>query len=71
MNREEVLAKHIEVIDPIYDNSEGTVISECEDIDSLALFGIVVFLKGLGKNYSLADLAKCNKVSDFIDLAIN
>ena len=34
MNREDVLAKLIEVIDPIDDISEGTVISECEDIDS-------------------------------------
>lgn len=71
MTREETLAKIIEIIDPIDKIDENTVISESDDIDSLALFSIVVFLKKQGKNYSLADLSKCNTVGDFVDLAFN
>lgn len=70
MTREEMLEKLIEIIDPIDEITESTVISESDDIDSLALFGIVVYLKNQGKNYTLPDLAKCNTVADFIDLAL-
>lgn len=37
MTREEMLAKLIELIDPIEKIDENTVISESDDIDSLAL----------------------------------
>lgn len=70
MTREEMLEKLIEIIDPIDEITESTVISESDDIDSLALFSIVVYLKNQGKNYTLPDLAKCNTVADFIDLAL-
>ncbi|SKA61930.1 hypothetical protein SAMN02745213_01174 [Succinivibrio dextrinosolvens DSM 3072] len=70
MNKEEMLQKIIEVIDPIDEITSETVISECDDIDSLALFSLVVFLKNQGKNYSLADLGKCNTVGDLVDLAL-
>ena len=70
MTREEALAKIIEVIDPIDEITEDTVIADCEDIDSLAIFSIVVYLKSLGKNQSLAQLSKCEKVSDFIDIIL-
>lgn len=70
MNRDEMLQKFIELIDPIDEINFDTVISDCDDIDSLALFSIVVFLKQKGKNYSLTDLGKCNTVGELIDLAI-
>lgn len=70
MTREEMLAKLIELIDPIEKIDENTVISESDDIDSLTLFSIVVYLKQQGKNYSLADLSKCKTIGDFIDLAL-
>lgn len=70
MTREEVLAKIIEVVDPLDEITEDTVIADSDDMDSLGLFSIVVYLKQLGKSYSLADLAKCRKVSDLIDLAL-
>ncbi len=70
MTREEALAKLIEVIDPIDPIEENTVISDCEDIDSLAIFSVVVYLKSIGKSQSIAELAKCEKVSDFIDLIL-
>ena len=71
MTREEVLSELIELIDPIDEITEQTVISDSDDIDSLALFNIVVYLKKQGKNYSLADLAKCKKVGNFVELALN
>lgn len=71
MTREEMLEKIIETIDPIDEITGDTVIADCEDIDSLALFSIVVFLKNLGKSYSLADLSKCVTVSDFVELALS
>lgn len=70
MTREETLAKIIEIIDPIDNVDENTVISESDDIDSLALFSIVVFFFKQGKKYSLADLSKCNTVGDIVDLVI-
>lgn len=70
MTREGMLEKLIEIIDPIDEITESTVISESDDIDSLALFSIVVYLRNQGKNYTLSDLAKCTTVGDFIDLAL-
>jgi acyl carrier protein len=70
MTREEALAKLIDVIDPIDEITEDTSVADCEDIDSLALFSIFVFLKTIGKQQSLAQLSKCEKVSDFIDIIV-
>ena len=48
-----------------------TVIADCDDIDSLALFSVVVFLKQkLKKNVSLVDLSKCTTVGDIVELAM-
>ncbi len=71
MTREEALAKIIELIDPLDPIDENTVISQCDDIDSLALFNLVVYFKSIGKTCSLTDLSKCQTVGDFIDLAVN
>ena len=70
MTREEALAKLIEVIDPIDEITEDTVIADCEDIDSLALFSVVVYLKTIGKQQSLAPLSQCEKVKDFVDIIV-
>lgn len=70
MTREEMLKKLIEIIDPVDEITEQTVIADCDDIDSLALFSIVVYLKKQGKNCSLKDLSKCRTVGDFIDIAL-
>ncbi len=70
MTREEMLEKIIETIDPVDEIDENTVVADCEDIDSLALFSLVVYLKTLGKEVSLKELSKCEKVSDFVDLAL-
>ena len=66
-----LLEELIEVIDPIDEITEDTVISECDDLDSLALFNIVIYLKSNGMSASLNDLAKCKTISDLLDLALS
>lgn len=61
----------VEIIDPI-DGPDSvsldTVIADCDDIDSLALFNIVVFLKSHGFTGTLADLSKCVTLADIVAL---
>ncbi len=71
MERATLLEELIEVIDPIDEITEDTVISECDDLDSLALFNIVIYLKSNGMSASLDDLAKCKTISDLLDLALS
>ncbi|MDD6068687.1 MAG: hypothetical protein PUB79_07690 [Succinivibrio sp.] len=71
MERATLLEELIEVIDPIDEITEDTVISECDDLDSLALFNIVIYLKSNGMSASLNDLAKCKTISDLLDLALS
>lgn len=71
MERATLLEELIEVIDPIDEITEDTVISESDDLDSLALFNIVIYLKSNGMSASLNDLAKCKTISDLLDLALS
>ena len=71
MERTALLEELIEVIDPIDEITEDTVISESDDLDSLALFNIVIYLKSNGMSASLNDLAKCKTISDLLDLALS
>ena len=71
MERATLLEELIEVIGPIDEVTEDTVISECDDLDSLALFNIVIYLKSNGMSASLNDLAKCKTISDLLDLALS
>lgn len=71
MTKDEILHNIIEAIDPLDEINTDTVITDCDDIDSLALFSVVVFLKQkLKKNVSLADLYKCTTVGDIVELAV-
>lgn len=45
MTKDEILQNIIEAIEPLGEINADTVIADCDDIDSLALFSIVVFLK--------------------------
>lgn len=68
----EIYNEIVEIIDPIDGPdsiSMDTVIADCEDIDSLALFNIVVFLKSHGFKGSVADLSKCETIADLVSLA--
>ena len=68
MQREEILNKIVENIDPVDEISEDTVIADSMDFDSLGLFNIVMFLKASGAELTLAQLAKCRTVGDLLDL---
>ena len=71
MERATLLEELIEVIDPIDEITEDTVISECDDLDSLALFNIVIYLKSNGMSVSMDGLAKCKTISDLLDFAFS
>lgn len=71
MTKKELLQRIIEEIDPLDEVTSDTVIAECDDIDSLALFNVVIYIKQkLGKNISLVDLSQCRTVGDIADLAM-
>ena len=71
MERATLLEELIEVIDPIDEITEDTVISECDDLDSLALFNIVIYLKSNGMSVSMDGLEKCKTISDLLDFALS
>ena len=71
MERATLLEELIEVIDTIDEITEDTVISECDDLDSLALFNIVIYLKSNGMSVSMDGLAKCKTISDLLDFALS
>lgn len=71
MTKDEILQNIIEAIEPLDEINADTVIADCDDIDSLALFSVVVFLKQkMKKNVNLADLSKCTTVGDIVELAM-
>lgn len=71
MERSSLLEELIEVIDPIDEITEDTVIADCDDIDSLALFNIVIYLKTRGISPSFSELSECKTVSDLLDLVLS
>lgn len=70
MTREELLAGIIDAIDPIDEITENTVVADCDDLDSLALFNIVVYLKAKNLTVDFSRLSSCNTVADILDLAL-
>ena len=70
MNRQEILKGINSALEPEEEITESTVIADCDDLDSLALFNIVIYLKSNGMSASLNDLAKCKTISDLLDLAL-
>lgn len=67
-SREEILNKIIEIIDPIDEVTEDTVIADSLDFDSLGLFNIMMFYKASGAKLTLETLVSCKKVADLITL---
>lgn len=68
MNRAQILEDIIKIVDPIDPIDENTVIADSDDLDSLALFNIVVYLKQRGYNGSFEDLSKCKTLGQLVDL---
>ncbi len=68
MNRAQILEDIIKIVDPIDPIDENTVIADSDDLDSLALFNIVVYLKNHGYQGSFEDLSKCKTLGQLADL---
>lgn len=70
MTREEALQAIIDAVDPLDEFSEDTVIADCDDLDSLGLFNVVLYLNSIGLSPSLTDLAAMKTVGDIVDLVL-
>ena len=68
MTRAEALQAIIASVKPRAPFDEHTVIAECEDLDSLGLFNIMLFLNSLGQFPELEALAQLHTVGDILDL---
>lgn len=70
MNRAELLEKIIKAVDAIdAEITENTVIADCDDIDSLAIFNVFLIYKELGLNVDIHDFSKVETVGDWLKLA--
>lgn len=70
MNRAELLEKIIKAIDAIdAEITENTVIADCDDIDSLAIFNVFLIYKELGIEADIHDFSKAETVGDWLKLA--
>ena len=49
MNRQEILKGINSALEPEEEITESTVIADCDDLDSLGLFNVVIFLKAKGR----------------------
>lgn len=71
MTEQEVLSKLIEVIEPLDEITADTVVEDCEDLDSLALFNIVIAYKQLGIILTLQELSYCETVGEMVKLILS
>ncbi len=70
MTRIDVLSKLNELISPSEPLLEDTIISACDDIDSLSLLNIFLELNKMGANCEISDFMKCETIGDIISLAL-
>lgn len=68
MTRAEALQEIIAVVKPRNPIDEHTVIAECDDLDSLGLFNVMLFINSLGKFPELETLSQLSTVGDLLDL---
>lgn len=71
MTEQEVLSKLIEIVDPLDEITVDTVIEDCEDLDSLALFNVVIAYKPLGIILTLQEFSHCKTVGDIVKLILS
>ncbi len=64
----DTLKEIIELVDPLDPIDQDTVIADSDDLDSLALFNIVVYLRKKGFTGSYADIGKCRTLGDIVKL---
>ena len=71
MKRDEALKMIKEILNCSEKISDSTVISECQQFDSLSLLNIFLEGKKSGAQIQITDFIKCKTVSDIIDLLDN
>lgn len=71
MKRDEALKMIKEILNCSEEISDSTVISECQQFDSLSLLNIFLEGKKSGVQIQITDFIKCKTVSDIIDLLDN
>lgn len=70
MNEQDVLAKIIEVVEPLSEISMETVIEDHDDLDSLAIFNLIQELKAEGVVVPFPKANRCRTVSDLVQLIL-
>lgn len=70
MTFDEALKEIIEIVDPLDPLDADTVIADSDDLDSLALFNIVVYLRKNGYTGSFEDISKCTTLRDIVNLIV-
>lgn len=68
MTYEEALREIIDVVDPLDPIDDSTVIATSDDLDSLALFNIMLYLKGKGFSGDFKEVASCVTLGDIVAL---
>lgn len=70
MNEQDVLAKIIEVVEPLSEITMETVIEDHDDLDSLAIFNLIQELKAEGVVVPFPKANRCRTVSDLVKLIL-
>lgn len=70
MNEQDVLAKIIEVVEPLSEITMETVIEDHDDLDSLAIFNLIQELKAEGVVVPFPKVNRCRTVSDLVQLIL-
>ena len=67
MTESEILAKINEVVEPLDEITMDTVILDCDDLDSLSIFNVILAYKDLGISLNLRDVNNCDTVGDLVN----
>lgn len=70
MTASEILAKINEVVEPLDEITVDTVILDCDDLDSLSIFNVILAYKDLGISLNLRDVNNCDTVGDLVNLIL-
>lgn len=71
MTESEILAKINEVVEPLDEITMDTVILDCDDLDSLSIFNVILAYKDLGISLNLRDVNNCDTVGDLVNLILH
>lgn len=66
MDRTEILKGINEILEPDVEITEDTVIADCDDLDSLGLFNVVIYLKAKGSSLKLKNLQCVKTLESFL-----